>query len=91
MKIELARVPAEQAQRNDFILFSESAGRFIVTIDPENRKPFEEIFTNHVWATIGTVTETPEFIIEGIEGRTLMQIPVQELKAAWKKPFGDLI
>jgi phosphoribosylformylglycinamidine synthase len=84
-------VPAEQAQRNDFILFSESAGRFIVTIDPENRKPFEEIFTNHVWATIGTVTETPEFIIEGIEGRTLMQIPVQELKAAWKKPFGDLI
>ena len=34
MKIDLARIPIDQVERDDLILFSESAGRFIVTVDP---------------------------------------------------------
>lgn len=30
--------------RNDFYLFSESQSRFVITIDPENQKKFEELF-----------------------------------------------
>ncbi len=43
VQVDLGLVPSDQLDRNDFILFSESAGRFIVTIDSENRKIFEKI------------------------------------------------
>ncbi len=44
MSVDMGRVPSEQIRRNDLILFSESAGRFIVTIDPKNREVFEKSF-----------------------------------------------
>jgi len=91
MHIDLAGVPVEHIDRNDMILFSESAGRFIVTIDPKNRDAFELIFKTHICACIGTVTEKNDFIINRTDGKALIHISLQDLKAAWKKPFGDLI
>ncbi len=91
MTVELGLVPSDPLDRNDVILFSESAGRFIVTIDSENRKIFEEIFKGLAFACIGSVTHESDFIIKGIDSRPLINIPVQELKDAWKKPFGELI
>jgi phosphoribosylformylglycinamidine synthase II len=89
--VDLGLVPSDPLDRNDIILFSESAGRFIVTIDTENRKIFEEIFKGLPCACIGSVTHESDFIIKGIYGRPLINIPVQELKDAWKKPFGELM
>ncbi|MBW1698738.1 MAG: phosphoribosylformylglycinamidine synthase [Deltaproteobacteria bacterium] len=91
MEICLDLVPCEGLDRNDTVLFSESAGRFIVTIDPQNRSLFEETFSAIPHAQIGTVTDSPDFIINGLDGQTIVSIPVQELKNAWKRPFGDLI
>ena len=91
MHIDLADVPVENVDRNDTILFSESAGRFIVTIDPENREHFENILKGHVFAHIGTVTDKTDFIIDGLNDKTLINITVKDLKAAWKKQFGDLL
>ena len=91
MQVDLGLVPSYQLDRNDFILFSESAGRFIVTIDSENRKIFEKTFKGLPCTCIGTVTNGTDFIIKGFDGRQLIEIPVQELKDAWKKPFGELI
>jgi phosphoribosylformylglycinamidine synthase len=94
MKIDLGCVPtdnAENSYRNDVMLFSESAGRFIVTIDPAHRENFEEIFKGLPFACVGYVTEEPELIIKGSDNKTIINLSVRELKAAWKKPFGDLI
>ena len=91
MEIDLGDVPVDQIDRNDVVLFSESAGRFIVTIDPENRKAFEEIFRGLDFARIGTVTQKNHFVIKGIDGQMLVDVSVQDLKAFWKKPFGELI
>jgi len=91
MQVDLGLVPSDQLERNDFILFSESAGRFIVTIDSKNRKIFEKIFKGFACACIGTVTHESDLVIKGINSRQLIKIPVQELKDAWKKPFGGLI
>jgi phosphoribosylformylglycinamidine synthase len=91
LEVDLAKVPTDQAERDDVLLFSESPGRFIVTVDPENREDFEEIFKSHACVWAGTVTESPDFTIKGIDGRTLVSRPVEELKRAWKKPFGDLV
>jgi phosphoribosylformylglycinamidine synthase len=84
-------VPGDQTDRDDVVLFSESAGRFIVTIDPRNQAAFERIFSGLSFACIGTVTVDNRFIIKGINGKDLVDVSVNDLKAAWKRPFGELI
>jgi len=91
MEIDLGNVPSDQIDRNDVVLFSESAGRFIVTIDPENRAAFEKIFKGLDFACMGTVTQGNQFVIKGIGGQMLVDVSVQDLKTFWKKPFGELI
>ncbi|MGD2185741.1 MAG: AIR synthase-related protein [Desulfobacterales bacterium] len=91
MQIELAQVPMDGVDREDAVMFSESAGRFIVTIDPSKRQVFENQFKGLACHCIGTVTETPRFEINDFDQNTIVSITVDELKAAWKKPFGDLI
>lgn len=91
MEIDLAPVPGDQIDRNDVVLFSESAGRFIVTIDPEKQDVFEQVFKDLAFACIGTVTGGNDFIVKGIDGQILADVTLHELKAAWKRPFGDLI
>jgi phosphoribosylformylglycinamidine synthase len=81
----------EQVERNDVVLFSESAGRFIVTIDPGNRENFEEFFKDLACVCIGSVTKASDLIIKGLDGSILVDLAVEELKSAWKQPFGDLV
>jgi len=91
MQIELDQVPVDHVDRDDAVMFSESAGRFIVTIDPKRRQDFEKQFKKIACACIGTVTATLEFEVKGLDQKTILSVPVNELKTAWKKPFGDLI
>jgi phosphoribosylformylglycinamidine synthase subunit PurSL len=69
--------------RPDYYLFSESLGRFVVTVASDNKRAFERI--------IG-----PEAILLGRVGgkdfqitsdRLLLDIPVDELETAYKAPF----
>jgi phosphoribosylformylglycinamidine synthase len=91
MEADLARVQAEDVGRDDLLLFSESAGRFIVTVEPANRQAFEKLFKGSACACIGKITADKEFIIKGMNHGTIVSATVQELKSFWKKPFGDLI
>ena len=91
MQIELDQVPVDHVDRDDAVLFSESAGRFIVTIDPNSRQVFEKQFKGMACACVGTVTATPEFEVKGLDQKTILAVAVNELKTAWKKPFGNLI
>ena len=92
MTADLSRVPCDQVERDDAILFSESAGRFIVTVDPANRESFEAIFNGLPCACIGSVSgKTDNVVIHGTAHKPIVSISVAELKTAWKKPFGDLI
>jgi len=91
LNVDLAKVPASNVERDDILLFSESAGRFIVTVDPARRAVFEDIFKGEGCACVGTVTEQADLILQGFAHRTILSVPVQDLKTAWKKTFGDLI
>jgi phosphoribosylformylglycinamidine synthase II len=91
MAIDLGVVPADQIDRNDVVLFSESPGRFIVTIDPDKKEVFEENLKGLDFACIGTVTQGNHFVIKGNDGQILVDFSVDDLKAFWKKPFGELI
>jgi phosphoribosylformylglycinamidine synthase len=99
LTIDLNLVPGDDLTRNDVILFSESAGRFILTVDPGNQKVFEGIFNGLPSACIGTVTgesdqrsdSKPCLKIKGIKGSTIVDIPVRDLKSAWQRPFRELV
>jgi phosphoribosylformylglycinamidine synthase len=91
MEIDLGRVPVAGLNRDDKILFSESAARFIVTLDPAHLDRFEACFDGLPHACIGRVTESAQVSITGLGGTCILSLAVSELKRAWKKPFGALI
>lgn len=53
LEIDLDKVPTEDLNRADKILYSESASRFIVTISPENKLRFEEIMKGNIYNAEG--------------------------------------
>jgi phosphoribosylformylglycinamidine (FGAM) synthase-like enzyme len=71
-------------------LYSESAGRFLVTVAPAQRQQFEEIFQNHPYHLLGEVRPDRSFTIKR-QSRTLLTVTPDELKEAWTRPFGKLI
>ena len=91
LNIELAQVPLRSPLSNERILYSESAGRFIVTVAPENKEQFESFMAGLSFAPIGTVTDEQKLIVTGIEGNTIIDLAVPDLKQAWKRRFGTLI
>ena len=84
MFIDLRKVPMADVDRNDFLMFSESQGRFVVTICLENEERFEEIIKGNVFAKIGTVTKE-DFIVYGLDGKICIKSNINELKEAWQK------
>jgi phosphoribosylformylglycinamidine synthase len=91
MDVDLRCAPQEGGGRNDMVLFSESAGRFIVTIAPRHQGPFEALFKGLPCACMGKVMQEPTLRIQGMAGREILSLAVADLKQAWKKPFGGLI
>ncbi len=91
MTVDLTQVPSEGVDREDILLFSESAGRFIVTVAPDNQAAVEALFAGQPAACVGRVTEMPQLTINGFNGTCLAALPVEAMKSAWKGPFGDLI
>ncbi len=89
MQVRLDDVPVPSPLRPDKALFSESAGRFVATVDPGRADEFAALFAGLPAAEIGEVTEAPEFVVEA-GGRSLVSVPLAELKEAWKAPFRDL-
>ena len=73
------------------ILYSESAGRFVLTVEPEKKETFVKIFSGLEIAMVGTVTESPLFRIFSRDGTTLLEEDIIQLKACWNQPFGGLI
>jgi phosphoribosylformylglycinamidine synthase len=90
LEVELAKVPAEGVEQDDTLLYSESAGRFIVSVAPEDRAEFEERFEGLPCGCIGRVTEKQRLTARGLAGKVLFNVGLQQLKSAWKKPFGNL-
>jgi phosphoribosylformylglycinamidine synthase len=92
MTVNLSAVPVQGAIRNDQVMFSESAGRFIVTVSSDNQDAFETLMRGQPFACIGQMTESSGNLeIRGMSGAHLTQISVERLYAAWKMPFGALI
>ena len=91
MTLQLPLIPSAPGLSNTQKLYSESCGRFVVTVAPEQKTPFEKCFSGMTQGKIGIVTDSPDFTITGETGDTVLKENIHRLKDSWKKPFGDLI
>jgi len=91
MDIDLRPVPVEGRLSNTRLLYSESAGRFIVTIDPRNKATFEGIVDGLDCACIGRVSDADTLQVSGTDDRVIIKERIGDLKDAWKERFGGLI
>lgn len=87
MEVDLGKVPSPYKWRNDTLLFSESASRFVVTIHPEQKKRFEECLAGNVFAEIGIVAGHDYLNITGLNGQKIVAANIFELKESWQKPL----
>lgn len=88
MQIDLSKIPgAENFQRSDYLCFSESASRIIVTIDPKRQEEFEAHFSGLPYAQIGTITESQEFIIKSTNDQEIIKTTVENLDSHYRQTF----
>ncbi len=91
MKIQLPLIPATSGLTASQVLYSESCGRFVMTVAPEKKEAFEEILSGMKIQRVGLVTESPSFSITDGKGRPIIKEDVMNLKHTWKGPFGGLV
>ena len=91
MEIHLPLIPASPELTATQTLYSESCGRFVVTVAPERKEDFEKIFSGMKMGRIGVVTESPLFSVRDAGGEAIIEEDQNRLKDAWKRPFRELI
>jgi phosphoribosylformylglycinamidine synthase len=84
MEVDLGRVPSAGLRRNDFILFSETQSRFVVTVSPDKKIEFEKLMAGNIIAEIGIVKEDPSFVIKGLNGNVVVDTDIWQLKDSWQ-------
>jgi phosphoribosylformylglycinamidine (FGAM) synthase-like enzyme len=88
MEVDLRKVPVEGIERDDYLLFSESQSRFVVTIHPAKQRAFLTAMKGMPMGEIGKVTKGKAFVVTGRKGKKIIQGDIYKLKAAWQRPLG---
>jgi phosphoribosylformylglycinamidine synthase len=84
-EIKLSEIKNNDIQRDDILLYSESQGRFLVSVNPENKDKFEKIFTGIPCHMLGTVKEESSFTISGVSGKRIINTDIPEIEYNYKK------
>ena len=92
MTVDIDKIPSSENLRKDTCLFSETPGRFIVTVSPENESAFNRVIDGIPAACVGEVIQEPQMTVSAAtKDQELLNLSVADLAAAWKKTFGELI
>lgn len=84
VELNLDRVPSS-LEREDFLLFSESNGRFLVEVPRGRSDDFERLVENCEYAQVGRVTGGDHLIIEGLDGREIMKSGLSGLRESCRE------
>ena len=88
MSLNLNDIPTgDEIDADDYLLFSESNSRFIVEIEPQHRDAYENHMEGVPTGCLGTVIDTPEFVIKGKAGHSIVETSIDALKSAWQTPL----
>jgi phosphoribosylformylglycinamidine synthase len=69
------------------LLYSESAGRFVVTVNQRYERGFEEIMNGTSYRAVGRVTNSDTLNITGLNGKLILRENINQLKGAYKSTF----
>jgi phosphoribosylformylglycinamidine synthase II len=84
--VSLQRLPGN-VSRDNLALFSESQGRIIVTVRPENKNKFEKIIKGNPFLKTGKVADDNYITIKGKKGNNIIKMKVEEAQKAFKSAF----
>ena len=89
-QISLAGVPADGVTDDDGLLFSESLGRFLITVPPTHQSSFEALLADYAvpFGHLGSVTPTNQLTITNANGQAIVDLAVAVLEEAFcgRKP-----
>jgi phosphoribosylformylglycinamidine synthase subunit PurSL len=89
-QIDGAAIPQAGIFRDDYLLFSETPSRFILTVKEENLESLLHLLRKVPHGMIGKVTEGSRLKIKGIYGADILDSEIAMLKEAWLSPFEKL-
>ncbi len=88
VNISLKDLPGK-VDHNQKALFSESTGRILLTINPENKSKFESIMKGVKFAQIGEVSSIDAIKIKGLNSKEIVSVKVGEALDNYRRRFGD--
>ncbi len=75
--------------RDDYALYSESAGRVVVTVNPARHTAFESLFKGLPCTHIGEVRPDTQFIIRGQRETEVVQTTLEPMLKAYRATFAS--
>ena len=90
LDLDLDLVPTKGDLEGFRRLFSESTGRFLITVDPARAEEVEQLFKDVTWARVGEVTRDKQLTIRQ-GGQTRAALKLAALRKAFTRRFGGLI
>jgi phosphoribosylformylglycinamidine synthase len=91
MQLDLRAMPCEAGiDRDDTLLYAETASRFVVTVPPPHREAFLQVLSGCATGALGQVIDGPAFTVTGLQGEVIIQSDLAALKAAWQRPLATL-
>ena len=90
VRFDLTHVPYsgnKTDRTNTALLFSESASRFLVEVEPDQKTAFEKALGSATFAQIGQVLAEDEYTVTGLTTATVVRVHASELKKAWQTPL----
>ncbi len=86
MQLDLALLPRSNDTTTDPVaLFAESSSRFLIEVSPENVLAFERVMAGKPFACLGCVTEDGILRVCGLQGETVLDCDVDDLRRAWQR------
>ncbi len=86
--VDCSKVPS-RTQRNDAILFSESQGRVLLSVNPARRAEFEHVFSGVPLGLLGSVTADAAVTVTGTKGNTIVRTDIDSLMKSYRGVFKD--
>ncbi|MBW1952558.1 MAG: phosphoribosylformylglycinamidine synthase [Deltaproteobacteria bacterium] len=87
---EVDLTPVAEGQSHQVALYSESAGRLLISVAPADREAFETLMSGQPLTLLGQVRADDQFVVRR-QDELLIQTSVLDLKASWQRRFRGLI
>jgi phosphoribosylformylglycinamidine synthase len=87
MHLDLRAMPREaEIDRDDTLLYAESASRLVVTVPEQQRQAFCAVMQGCALGEVGQVVESEEFVVTGLRGEVVIRSDIATLKETWQRP-----